>query len=153
MRKRDKEISDPAIMEDVINRTQVCRIAMCDGDAPYVVPMNFGYRKGQVYLHSAQEGRKLDILRKNNRVCFEVDVDHELLAADHSCRYDMRFRSVIAFGRAYLVEEEEEKRRGLDIIMEHYGEGGPHAYREMDFSLTQVIRIDIEEITCKANGY
>ncbi|MEW6553786.1 MAG: pyridoxamine 5'-phosphate oxidase family protein [Actinomycetota bacterium] len=153
MRKREKEITDPAVIEEVINRASVCRIAMCDGGKPYVVPMNFGYRDGRVYLHAAREGRKLDILRENNHVCFEVDVDHELETAGHSCGYDMRYRSVIAFGKAFLVEDDDEKRRGLDAIMEHYGEEGPHLYREKNLSLTQVIRIDIEEITAKANGY
>ncbi len=153
MRKKEKEITDPAVLEEIIARARVCRVAMCDDDIPYMVPMNFGYREGRVYLHSAREGKKLDILRRNPRVCFEVDTDHELVRADHSCGYDMRYRSVIAFGRASLVEDEEERRRGLDAIMEHYGEEGPHLYRERNLSLTAVIRIDIEEMTGKANGY
>lgn len=153
MRRKDKEITDRGVIEDIVNRAEVCRIAVCDGDMPYVVPMNFGYRDGRVYLHAAQEGRKLDILRRNNNVCFEVDVDRELITADHSCGFDMRYRSVIACGKALMVEDEEEKKRGLDIIMEHYGEEGPHVYKEKNLSLALVIRIDIEEMTCKANGY
>jgi len=153
LRKKDKEITDPAVIEEVIERAQVCRIAMCDDGMPYIVPMNFGYSGGRVYLHSARGGRKVDIMRRNNHVCFEVDVDRDLVPADHSCGYDMRYRSVIAFGEAVFIEDEEEKRRGLDIIMEHYGEKTGHAYLEKNLSLTQVIRIDIEEITGKANGY
>jgi nitroimidazol reductase NimA-like FMN-containing flavoprotein (pyridoxamine 5'-phosphate oxidase superfamily) len=153
MRRKDKEITDLGMIEEIINRAEVCRIAVCDGDMPYSVPMNFGYRDGRVYLHSAREGRKVDILRRNNRVCFEVDIDHALVTADHSCGFDMKYRSVIAFGKAYLLEDEEEKRQGLDIIMEHYGEETGHHYKEKNLSLALVIRIDIDEMTCKVNGY
>jgi len=153
MRREDKEITDRAMIEDIVNRAEVCRIACCDGDMPYVVPMNFGYRDGHVYLHTAREGRKLDILRRNNHVCFEVDVDHALVTADHSCGFDMRYRSVVASGKAFMVEDEEEKKRGLDIIMEHYGEEGPHIYKEKNLSLAMVVRIDVEEMTGKTNGY
>jgi nitroimidazol reductase NimA-like FMN-containing flavoprotein (pyridoxamine 5'-phosphate oxidase superfamily) len=153
VRKKEKEITEPGMIEEIINSAEVCRIAVCDNDMPYIIPMNFGYRNGSVYLHSAREGRKVEALKKSNRVCFEVDVDHELVRAEHSCGFDMRYRSVIGFGRAYIVEDDEVKRCGLDIIMEHYGEKGPHIYNEKNLSLTLVIRIDIEEITCKANGY
>lgn len=153
MRREDKEVTDLRSIEEIIDRAEVCRIAVCDGDMPYVVPMNFGYRDGHVYLHTDREGRKLDILRRNNRVCFEVDVDRALVTSDHSCGFDMRYRSVIACGKAFTVEDEEEKKRGLDVIMEHYGEEGPHVYREKNLSLALVIRIDIEEMTCKVNGY
>jgi nitroimidazol reductase NimA-like FMN-containing flavoprotein (pyridoxamine 5'-phosphate oxidase superfamily) len=153
MRRKEKEVRDPAVIEEIINKADVCRIAVCDGDTPYIIPMNFGYRDGSVYLHSAREGRKVEVLKRNDRVCFEVDVDHELVTADHSCGFNRKYRSVIGFGRATLVTDDEEKRRGLDAIMEHYGETSGHDYREKPFSLALVIRIDIEEMTCKVNGY
>lgn len=153
MRRKEKEVTDLGMIEEIVNRAEVCRIAVCDKDIPYVIPMNFGYRDGSVYLHSAREGRKVEALKRNNRVCFEVDVDQELVTADHSCGFDMRYRSVIGYGRAYLVEDDEEKRRGLDTIMEHYGEKAGHRYKEKAFSLALVIRIDLEEMTCKVNGY
>ena len=72
MRRKDKEITDPAQVYDVVKRARFCRIAMCDGDEPYVFPVNYGYSEGVLYVHSAPEGRKLDILERNDRVCFQV---------------------------------------------------------------------------------
>lgn len=109
MRRQDKEIKDREAIEAVIRRARVCRIAMCDGDVPYVVPMSFGYRDGCVWLHCAAEGRKIDILRVNDRVCFEVDLDHATNRGEESCGWNLRYRSVIGFGRARIVEEEAGK--------------------------------------------
>ena len=78
MRRKDLEVSERAEVEAILAEATVCRLAMCDGDQPYVVPLSFGYRDGTLYFHTAMEGKKLCILAKNNRVCFEVDVDQEL---------------------------------------------------------------------------
>jgi hypothetical protein len=65
MRRSDKEIKDPQIIQKIFKDAEVCRIALCDGEKPYLVPMNFGYSENRLYLHSATDGRKIDILRKN----------------------------------------------------------------------------------------
>lgn len=79
MRRKEREITDRAVMEEIIQGTEVCRMGLCDGGTPYVVPMNFGYQDGKVYMHSAVEGRKLDTIRKNPeaRPFFKVDLKME----------------------------------------------------------------------------
>ncbi len=82
MRKKEKQINDIAGIEDVLSRALVCRLALCENDRPYIVPLCFGYEDNALYFHCAQQGKKLDILRKNNNVCFEVDIDCQLIKAD-----------------------------------------------------------------------
>jgi nitroimidazol reductase NimA-like FMN-containing flavoprotein (pyridoxamine 5'-phosphate oxidase superfamily) len=116
---------------------------------PYVVPMNFGLGENCLYLHCAAEGRKLDILRRNNRVCFEMDILRELYRHGPGCGCSARFDSVIGFGRAILVEDLAEKRAALDRLMEHYGAEGPFSYAAQIFDKTTILRIDIENVTGK----
>lgn len=146
-------IRDLKLLEPIIERATVCRIGFCRDDVPYVVPMNFGYRDGCVYLHSSAAGKKIDILRKNNNVCFEVDIDHDLVEADSACAWTMRFRSVIGFGKASMVEDSEGKREALDLIMAHYGKGGPHAYSDKHLGKVAVIKVVLEEVTARVHGY
>ncbi len=151
MRRKDKEIQDPAIIEGILTAARVCRLAMVDGDRPYVVPMCFAYHDKALYLHSALKGKKIDILQDNANVCFEVDTLAETLSADEACDWSMRYQSVIGFGRAVFLESPEEKREALDIIFKRY------AVYTSDFAdnrirATAVIRIDIQDLTGKASG-
>jgi hypothetical protein len=114
------------------------------------VPLCFGYEKGELYFHSATEGRKLEILKKNPRVSFEMDIDWELVRSGDHC--NMRYRSVIGFGNASLVEAQEDKRNSLDLIMRHYLQE-PFAYPEATLKRTVIIKVEIEEMTGKAYGY
>ena len=70
MHRNDKEIKDVAAIEGVLRAAKVCRLGLCDGDRPYVVALCFGYDGDALYFHSAGQGKKLDILRKNNNPGF-----------------------------------------------------------------------------------
>ena len=148
MRRKEKEITDRAELEGIIRRATVCRLGMADGEQPYVVPLCFGYEDQTFYFHSAREGRKLDILRKNRKVCFELDVDKEIVQGKTACDWSMKFRSVIGFGRATIIEDPEEKIKALDLIMAHYAQG-PFEYREKGLKHALVIKVDVEEMTGK----
>lgn len=150
MRRKDREITDQAEMESILHGVTVCRIGLCDGLKPYVVPMNFGYRDGKVYLHSATEGRKVDILRRNPNVCLEFEKDVELIASDEACSFSMKYRSVIASGRAVFLEGEEEKSFGLNVIMQHYA-GRDFVFHQKALERIIVIRVDLEECSGKHN--
>jgi nitroimidazol reductase NimA-like FMN-containing flavoprotein (pyridoxamine 5'-phosphate oxidase superfamily) len=123
---------------------------MCDEGLPYVVPLCFGYEKGALYFHSATVGRKLEILKKNPKVSFEMDIDWELVRSGDRC--NMRYRSVIGFGDASLIEASEDKRNALDLIMRHYHQE-PFAYPQDTLKRTAIIKVEIEEMTGKAYGY
>lgn len=166
MRRRDKEITDRAEIDRIIGASRVCRLGMIDKNTPYVIPLNFGYDGRSVFIHCAPQGRKLDILRRNSRVCLEFDIPGELVRGEEPCEWGMRFQSVIAFGNARLVDDPEERRRGLSCIMAQYdgraaakdapGGAGPRPVGEKSYVFpdamvqrTAVIRVEIEEITGK----
>jgi nitroimidazol reductase NimA-like FMN-containing flavoprotein (pyridoxamine 5'-phosphate oxidase superfamily) len=140
------------VIESIIRQATVCRIGLCDGDQPYVVPVCFGYQDGVLYFHASPKGRKMDILRKNNAVCVEFDVDQEIVKAERACKWGIKYRSVIGYGEAFFVEEAEEKRRALDIIMRHYG-GEPQDYSEATIAKTAVARVEIQGATAKITEY
>jgi hypothetical protein len=151
MRRNERQITDTAALEDILSRARVGRLALVDGEQPYLVPMCFGHEPGRVYFHCASEGRKLDIIRQNPRACFEVDVDwrHEPNAGA-PCASTMYYRSIIATGTVHIVEHAAEKVHGLDLITRHYSDrGGP--YPDAVLARTTVLRLDVESMTGKQN--
>lgn len=152
MLRKDKQITDQAEIEAVIRKSSVCRLAMSDNGEPYVVPLCFGYRDKTLYFHAARKGKKLDILRKNPRVCAEFDIGQEVRPGEKVCRWGMKYQSVIGFGDASFVEDTEAKCRALDIIMAQYASDAvpsEYEYPEASLKNTAVIRVDIREMTGK----
>ncbi|MHB8894260.1 MAG: pyridoxamine 5'-phosphate oxidase family protein [Candidatus Geothermincolia bacterium] len=143
---------DFEVLEPIIRRADVCRVGFCRSDMPYVVPMNFGYKDGCVFLHTSPQGKKMDILRENHNVCFEVDVDNELVEGPIACGSTMRFKSVIGLGRATLVEDASEKAAALDAIMEHYSSPGPHEYSPEHLEKVAIVKIELTEATARVHG-
>lgn len=152
MRRKEKEITDRKVIESIIHRASVCRLALSENNRPYIVPLCFGYKDNTLYFHSACEGKKLDMLRKNNNVCFEFDVDHEIVGAKKACEWGMKYQSVIGFGKASVIDDPESKRRVFDIIMEHYA-GRSFAYTEAKVKNTVIIKVEIQNMTGKRSGY
>jgi len=152
MRRKEKEITYPPDIEDIVNRSPFCRLAMSDNGVPYVVPLCFGYKDNKFYLHSAREGRKMGILRENNRVCIELDNDCEIQRDNDACSWSMKYRCVIGFGRASIIDDDKEKREAFDVIMDHYS-GSRHRYREKKLEGSIIIKVVIEKMTGKQSGY
>jgi len=148
MRRKEKEITDRSEIESIIRKAQVCRVGMVDDGLPYVVPMCFGYQDDTLFFHSAREGRKIEILKKNNPVCFEFDINPEIKAGKTACAWGMKYKSVIGYGTATFIEDPEEKQAALDIIMGQYAEGD-FKYSDKTLSEMLVIRIDISTMTGK----
>lgn len=150
MRRSDRAITDPQELESVLREAAVCRMGLCDEGKPYVVPMNYGYRDGSVFLHSAAEGRKIDILRRNPNVCLEFEKDVELVPAEAACSFSMKYRSVIASGKAVFLEGTEEKSFGLNAIMLQYT-GREFVFPPQALEKIVVLRVDLEECSGKHN--
>lgn len=148
MRKSQREIKARAEIDAVIRRSQVCRLGLTDGHEPYVVPLCFGYDGEALYFHCAREGRKLDILRRSNRVCFEFDIVEGIAENAQACRWGIRYRSVIGVGTARLVEKTGEKLRALAIIMKQYSEE-TFTFPDDIVTHTTVIKVTIESISGK----
>ena len=152
MRREEREITDITEIEKVIKKAICCRIGLVDDDEPYVVPVCFGYERNAIYFHGALEGRKAELIKKNSKVCFEIDTDVAVVKSEKPCGWAMKYKSVIGVGRASILENDEEKAQALKLIMQRYSEG------EFNFSNSAldsvlVVRVNIESITGKQSGY
>lgn len=153
MRRNDKVMSDSALMQSILDEAPVCRLGLCRDNIPYVVPMNFAYKDNVIYLHAALEGKKLDIIRKNSLVCFEVDHRTELVSSEAGCNWGMRFYSIIGWGNASIIEEVEDKAAALNVIMKKYAGRADYSFPEDSLGRVVVIMIRITEMTGKKSGY
>jgi nitroimidazol reductase NimA-like FMN-containing flavoprotein (pyridoxamine 5'-phosphate oxidase superfamily) len=138
-------------MESIIHNATVCRLGCADEGKPYIVPLSFGYRDGAIYIHSAHEGKKIAILKKNPECCIEFDECSEVVRSENPCNWGMRYRSVICTGKANFVTDPNEKQDGLNCILNHYGSGS-HRFSEKEIQNVCVIRVDIGKMTGKKSG-
>ncbi|MGC1390281.1 MAG: pyridoxamine 5'-phosphate oxidase family protein [Bacteroidales bacterium] len=152
MRRNDRKISGIQEIEEMIKEADVCRIALAGNNIPYIVTMNFGYVKDPeqtLYFHCANTGKKLDMIRQNNYVCFEMDIDHQMFRGEKSCDWGMKFRSIIGYGNISVVTEHDERILGLNSIMTHYGGGGEYSYDDKVLEKTTILSLKILEMTGK----
>ncbi|MCI8802272.1 MAG: pyridoxamine 5'-phosphate oxidase family protein [Oscillibacter sp.] len=155
MRRKDREVTDPVRIREIIAACDCCRLGLCDGDRAYIVPLDFGFVENQgryaFYFHGAQEGRKIDLIRKTGWAAFEMDCGHEWVLGETAQQTTSRFQSVMGGGPVTLVETEEEKRRGLLAIMAHVTGRDRWEIGRAALEKTQVFRLDVEELTCKVH--
>ena len=154
MRRKDREITDFDAIIDIIKKCDTCRIAMNDGDYPYIVPMNFGLdvQDGQVYLyfHCAMKGKKLELLRRDNRVAFEMDCGYAPEGqADLACTYTNRYASLIGAGDCEIVTAEDEKEAGLRHLMQHVIGARDWKFDRTALAHTVLLRVHVRKLTAK----
>jgi len=148
MRRSEKQITDRTDIDEIIRGSRACHLAMCDGQHPYVVPLCFGYDGSALYFHCAREGRKIDILCKNPKVCVEFDIPGDTVEADEACVWGLKYRSVIAIGRAELIESAAEKREGLRCLMNQYAPSRQSwSFPDAAVDRVTIVKVLIEEIT------
>ena len=152
MRRKDKEITDPSIVDAIIRKADVCRLAMVDGSKPYLVPLSFGYEGNRLYFHSALKGLKIDILRSNPNVCFEFDVPGELITGESPCKWSMQYQSVIGFGKAEFLEKPDEKRDAFRVIMAHYSDQ-QFEFSDEKLQAVAMFKVSISELKGKQSGF
>ena len=151
MRRSDREITDFNEMIEVMERCDVCRLALHGGDYPYILPLNFGMevQEGRItlYFHGALEGRKYELMRQDNRAGFEMDCAHRLVLDEEQGNCTMEYESVVGHGIVEIVPE-EEKYGALRILMKHYRrEDFP--FNEAVVPKTTVFKLTVEEVTGK----
>jgi len=152
MRRKDKEITDEAQIRGILERGKVCRVAFFDEEYPYMVPLCFGFDGKALYFHGFNGGKKIECLRKNPKVCFEVDEDIEVVQDPDPCEWTMKYRSVVGFGTAVFLEGTVEKREGLNHVVWQYA-GRELPFPDQAMAAIAVVRIDIESMTGRRNGY
>ncbi len=152
MRRKERGIKDINDLELIIQKSDVCRIAIFDKETPYIVAMNFGYIRAnpsKIYFHCANSGKKIDLIKLNNNVCFQMDTDHQLMTGDKACNFGMAFKSVVGQGKIYIIEDEKEKKDGLNIIMKHYTGKDDYTFEERTFKNTTVLKLEINHLSGK----
>ena len=152
MTKRERQITDLSQIQYILDRGKVLHLGLCTDNMPYVVPMNYGYtmegEKLTVYLHSAVRGKKLDLLRANPNVFFSIDCDHIPFTGKLPCQYGLAYSSIMGSGTAQLVEDVEEKKKAMSILMKTQT-GKDFSFEDRLVSIVAVIRIDVTEYTAK----
>ena len=148
MRRSDREITDKKAMEDIILRSKVCKLAMCEQNMPYIVPLCFGFSDNTLYFHSAPHGKKIEILKNNPNVCFEFEILTQVVKSAKACRWGMKYRSVIGFGNAVFITDEDLKRQAFDIIMNQYADGS-FMYEDASLKSAVIIKVEISSMTGK----
>lgn len=153
MRRKDNEITDKELIEQILAEADIIRIAMCDGTEPYLLPMNYVHMDGCIYIHSAKEGRKIDVLTKNNRVAFQADKGIKLIVNEEACMCGPKYFSVFGTGDACFIDDKEVKTKVLDAIMIKYTGRIGFKYPEKAFEATLIIKIEIDYLSGKKSGY
>ena len=155
MRRKEREITDSEIIADIINRSDVCHVAFSDNNSPYIIAMNFGFidaRPPLVYFHCANEGHKIDVLKRNNKVAFMFDTDHQLVTGARGCDFSMKYSSVAGTGEIYIVESEEEREKGLNSIMKQYSGKSDFIFDPATMTRTTILKLVVFSITGKMTG-
>ena len=152
MTKREFQITDENQIRNILDTAKVLRLGLAVDNEPYVVPMNYGYTMEDgrlvLYLHSAVRGKKLDMIRANSRVFFELDCDVTPFEGKVACQYGLTYSSIMGRGTARIVEDVEEKMQAMSILMKTQTQK-EFTFNERLVSIVAVIRIDVEEYTAK----
>ena len=147
MRRREQEITDPNELASILEYGIVCRLGIHDGSVPYIVPMNYGYADGKLYFHSARKGKKIDLLKENNLVCFEVDAFLSLEKKPDPCEWGMHYKSIIGSGTISFIEDRDEKIRCLHIIMNHYARDAADEWTFREPMVNAIVIMELEIVT------
>ena len=152
MTKRELQVTDPQQIQAILDTAKVLHLGLCVDNEPYVVPMNYGYimegGKLVLYLHCATQGKKLDMIRANPRVFFELDCGRMPFEGDKPCQYGLVYSSVMGRGTARILEDTEEKIRAMTLLMKTQT-GKDFDFTDRLVSIVSVIRIDVAEYTAK----
>ena len=152
MTKREFKITDEVQIRGILDTARVLRLGISVDNEPYIYPMNYGYtlENGELrlYLHSAVKGNKLDLLRKNPNVCFELDCDNVPFEGKMACQYGLSYSSVSGRGRAVIVDDVPEKLEAMSVLMKTQT-GKDFTFNERLVSIVAVIRLDVTEYTAK----
>ena len=152
MTKRERQVADENQIRHILDTAKVLHLGLAVDNEPYVVPMNYGYTMEEgklvLYLHSALQGKKIDMMRANPSVFFELDCDWIPFEGEKPCQYGLGYSSVMGCGKAQIVEDVQEKMKAMTALMKTQT-GKDFSFNERLVSIVAVIRIDVAEYTAK----
>lgn len=152
MLRKDREVTQIDEIENIIRKCKTCHLAMMDDGQPYLVPLSFGYEiigtNLTLYFHSAKKGKKLDILHKNSRVCFEMACEGTPVHAEIPCNSGYYFSSIIGYGNVEFIEDVNQKCRALSLLMKQQADRDV-IFNEAQANTVCVYKISTSEFTGK----
>jgi len=151
MRRTDREVTDINKIKEIIENNQCCRLGFIDQGSVYIVPLNYGYlynNKHIFYFHGATEGKKIDLIKHNNHVGFEINNNHQLIKGKTPCQYSMKYQSIIGKGHIELIEDNEEKKLGLQLIMKNVAHQDV-AFNDQMVDSVAIIKLIVDTLSCK----
>jgi nitroimidazol reductase NimA-like FMN-containing flavoprotein (pyridoxamine 5'-phosphate oxidase superfamily) len=157
MRRSDREVTDIEDKLGILRRCKTLRLALSEQNQPYIVPLNFGFEYADgiltLYMHGAREGKKVDILNRNKQVSFEMDGEHALIPGREPANYSFAYESIIGFGIAEILEKDDEKTRGLNLLMRRQtGEDRDYVFPPEQLRNTLVFRVRVSSFTAKRHS-
>ena len=157
IRRQERAVADWNRVTEVIQHCDCCRVAFCDKDGPYVIPMNFGWEAGPdqrltLYFHGALAGKKLELLQADPSVGFEMDTGHRLVPGAQACSCSFLYQSVIGKGKMEVLTDLEEKKHGLSVLMSHYMGQEEWSFPAAALEKTTVFRLEVKVWSCKEHG-
>lgn len=149
MRRSDREVKDYNEIMDIVMKCDICRVAFFAENYPYIIPLNFGVSmEGNVfklYFHGAATGTKIDLLKINDHVAFEMDCSHNLILGEEACECAMEYESVCGNGIMRIVSE-EEKVAALMVLMNQYQPDKKHEFSQKNVNAVEVLELTVNEI-------
>jgi len=137
----------------VLKNARFCHISMANNNEPYMVTVNFGFDNDYIYFHSAQKGKKVEMIDSNPSICFELNYGGEVFSNKQSCNWGTKFRSVIGYGKAELLLDEKNKEKALQAIMFKYSGTKDHEFNEHVLAHTNLYRIKLDDVVAKNNHW
>ena len=152
MRRQDREVTERAKIDEIIESCDCLRLGMNAEDGAYIVPLSFGYAPEEpekFYFHSATEGRKVSMIGSGTKAGFEMDSAHRLGEAELGCKHTYFFKSVIGTGTVRPVADLEEKKRALALIMAHYRKDRVFSFTDGQARTVAVFCLTVDQMTTK----
>lgn len=153
MRLRNNEVKEIEEIHRIIEKCDVIRVGMSVNNIPYIVAMNFAFKDNVFYFHGAKAGRKIDMIKANPHVCFEMDTNHALVGeSERACDWTMTYTSVMGTGLMTIIDDWEQKREALNLLMAQYGGHEVYDYEDSMLNRIGIMKLQIKEMTGKKSG-
>ena len=153
MRRNDREIININEIKDILNNSNILHLALFDDIYPYIVALHYGYEfindKLIIYMHCALQGHKLDLIKKNNKVCIEIENNINTVEGDIACKYGSTYCSVVSRGTISILDDELDKIHGLEVLMKHQT-GKDFKFNNEMVNCVNVLKFESTNYTCKA---
>lgn len=156
MRRSDRNISDEKIIDGVIERAKICRLGFDDDGEVYIVPLNYGYRregeKRILYFHGASQGRKVNLIRHNPKVSFEMDTDFAVISSETACGYSAAYACVMGTGIIEELKDSGEKVAALQALMATMSGRDNWTFDEKSVNNVFVFKLTVDSLSCKVHS-